>query len=112
MRLVKQGIQIVIVDDSKTGECDAGCGVDWSSLEVIALAERQIRDRFGDRVRLEYLDLSEPFSSKLAQEWQQKVVKRCLSLPLLVINGELRIAGEFDIRMLLDAIEAELEIKS
>ena len=35
-----------------------------------------------------------------------------LSLPLLLINGELRISGEFDIRMLLDAIDTKMEIKS
>jgi len=34
-----------------------------------------------------------------------------LPLPLLIINGEPRIPGQFDIRLLLDAIDAEIEIK-
>jgi hypothetical protein len=35
-----------------------------------------------------------------------------LSLPLLIIDGQTRISGQFDIRQLIDAINAEVEIKS
>ena len=111
MRLVKQGIQIIIVDDGKAEKCDAGCGIDWSSPEVRALAERQIGGRFGDIGQLEYLDLSEPFAGKITLGLRQKFGDEYQSLPVLVINGEVRIAGQFDIRMLLDAIDAEMEIK-
>ena len=111
MRLVKQDIQIIVVDDRKAKKRDAGCGIDWSSPEVIALADRQIRDRFGDIGQLEYLDLSEPFAGKLALGLRQKFGEEYQSLPVLVINGEMRIAGQFDIRMMLDAIDAELEIE-
>jgi hypothetical protein len=34
-----------------------------------------------------------------------------LPLPLLIINGEPRISGQFDIRFLLYAIDTEIEIK-
>ena len=36
--------------------------------------------------------------------------ERSLSVPLLLINGRLRIAGQFDIRRMMDAVEAEMEI--
>ena len=55
--LVKPLIQITIIDDSKGERCDAQCGMDWSSPEVIALANRRIKDRFGDRISLKYIDL-------------------------------------------------------
>jgi len=106
--LIKHDIQIVIVDDSKGEKCDANCGVDWSSAEAITLAKQRIKDRFGDRARLEHIDLSESISDR-ALELSQRF--KDLSLPLLVINGKPRISGQFDIRLLLDAIDAEIEIK-
>ena len=109
--LVKQTMQITIIDDSRGEKCEAHCGVDWSSAEAIALANQQIRDRFGDKIQLEYLDLSKPVANHHPLELSQEVRNRNLSLPLLLINGKPRISGQFDIRLLLDAIEAETEIK-
>ena len=106
--MIKHDVQIVIVDDSKGEKCEANCGVDWSSAEAITLAKQRIKDRFGDRARLEYIDLSEPISDR-ALELSQRF--KGLPLPLLVINGKPRISGRFDIRLLLDAIDAEIEIK-
>ena len=107
----KTTIQITIVDDSQGEKCDAHCGVDWSSAEVIALASNRIKERFGEKVKLNYLDLSKPMTNHHAVELNRKVRKEKLPLPLLVINGQPRISGQFDIRMLLDAIDAELEIE-
>ena len=81
--------------------------MDWSSAENLALADKQIEARFGDRVRLQYLDLSET-GAVLGRQLHQRIGNA--NLPLLIVNGEPRIAGLFDIRMLLDAIEAEVEI--
>ena len=106
--LIKHDIQIVIVDDSKGEKCDANCGVDWSSAEAITLAEQRIKDRFGGRARLEHIDLSEPVNDRVLELSQRF---KDLPLPLLVINGKPRISGRFDIRLLLDAIDAEIEIK-
>ncbi len=109
---IKHTIQITIVDDSKGEKCDAHCGADWSSPEVIALATKQIKDRFGDGIEVEYLDLSKPMTNRHALELSQEVRNKNLSLPLLLIGDERRISGQFDIRLLLDALEAEMEIKS
>ena len=110
--MIKHTIQIIIVDDTKGEKCDAHCGVDWSSVEAIALANQRIKDRFGDKIQLEYLDLSKPVAKHHALELNQRFKNKNLSLPLLLINGEPRISGQFDIRLLLDAIDAEMEIKS
>jgi len=107
--LNKTGIQVTIIDDSQRERCEAKCGVDWSSTEAISLAAKGIKDRFGDRVQLEYIDLSEAVNSHHTIELSQKI--KSLPLPVLVINGESRISGQFDIRMLLDAIDAEIEIR-
>jgi len=108
--LVKDSIKITIVDDSRRQECDAGCGVDWSSPETIALASQRIKDRFGDKIQLVYLDLAKAKANRDTLEWNQEIKDKDLSLPLLLLNGKLRLSGQFDIRQLLDAIEAEMEI--
>ena len=110
--LIKQAIQITIVDDSTGEKCHAHCGVDWSSVETITLASQRIKDRFGDNIQLEYLDLSKPVANRRTLELNQEIKSKNLSLPLLLINGEPRISGQFDIHQLLDAIDAEIEIKS
>jgi disulfide oxidoreductase YuzD len=110
--LSKHNIQIVIVDDSKGEKCDAECGVDWSSAESITLASQQIEDRFGEEIKLEYVDLSQPLAHPLALELSQQITNTDLLLPLLLINGQPRISGPFDIRQLLDVIEAETEIEA
>ena len=108
--LIKHTVQVTIVDDSKGEKCDAHCGADWSSVETITLASQRIKDRFGDKTQLEYLDLSKPVDNRHALELIQGIKNKDLSLPLLLINGEPRISGQFDIRLLLDAINAELEL--
>ena len=110
--MVKHNIQIVIMDNSKGEKCDAHCGVDWSSAEVIALARQQIKERFGEGIQLEYLDLSKATTNHPALELNQAIRDKNLSFPVLLINGEPRISGEFDIRLLLDVIDTEMEIKS
>ncbi len=109
--MIKSEIQIIIIDDSSIKKCDASCGIDWSSAEAIALANQQIKARFGDRVELKYLDLSKTALDHQVLVWQQKIRSKNLLPPLLVINGEVRISGQFDIRMLLDTIDTEIEIK-
>ena len=111
LSLIKHTIQITIIDDSSREKCDAYCGVDWTSREAIALASQRIKDRFGDKIHLAYLNLSKPMTNHDALEkWNQATKNKNLSLPLLLINGQPRISGQFDIRQLLDAIDAEMEI--
>ena len=110
--LIKHTIQIIIVDDSKGEKCNAHCGIDWSSAEAIALASQRIKDRFSNKIELQYLDLAKPMTTRQALKLKQQITNENLNLPLLIINGEPRISGQFDIRLLLDAIDAEMEIKS
>ncbi len=109
--LAKKTIQVTIANGSTSEPCEAHCGIDWSSPEAISLAKEQIKDKFGDGVTLEYLDLTRPTTNRYALELKQEVKDKDLFLPLLMINGRHRISGQFDIRMLVDAIEAEIEMK-
>ncbi|UCB43551.1 MAG: DUF1462 family protein [Dehalococcoidales bacterium] len=103
-------VDIKIIDDTSRRDCDAACGTDWSSPEAINLASRQIRSRFGEEMQLEYVDLSRTIPDHAIARWQQTIRERSLSVPLLLINGQLRVAGQFDTRQIIDAIEAEIEM--
>ena len=105
-------LTVIIADDTRRRECDASCGEDWSSLDILTLACQRIRERFGDSVQLEYLDLTRATTNRQAVEWGKKLREKNLAVPLLIINGKSRISGRFDIHQLLDAIEVEIEIRA
>jgi disulfide oxidoreductase YuzD len=107
---LSKNIQVIIISDPAKQECDASCGTDWSSAESLELAKEQVRRRFGDGVHLTYLDLAGTEEADSLVEWRKKIIDENLSVPLLVLNGHLRITGNFDVRQMLDVIEAELEI--
>ena len=103
-------VEINIIDDTSRRDCDIDCGTDWSSEEAVVLANRQIESRFGIETRLEYIDLSRTTTDHRATEWRQTIKERSLPIPLLLIDGHLRIAGQFDTRQIIDAVEAEREL--
>ena len=98
------------MDESSRKDCDTGCGTDWSSPDALAVAARQVEDRFHGKAVLEYFDISNRTGNSQANEWRQKIREKKLSVPLLLINGHLRIAGQFDTRQVIDAVEAEMEM--
>ncbi len=108
--MAKHDIKITIVNDSRRQECGAECGTDWSSPEAMALANQRIKGRFGNGVQLAYLDMSKEVANHDALEWREVIKNKNLLLPLLLLNGQLRISGQFDIRQLLDTIEVEIEM--
>lgn len=108
--LSKYNIEIIVLDDTSRQECDACVEVDWSSPESIVLAGQRIKDRFNDEIQLEYIDLSRGTANYQALEWSPVIKDKNLLVPLLLINGELRISGQFSIRQLLDAIETVIEM--
>ncbi len=105
-------IEAIIIYGNQAEKCEVSCGLDWSLAENMTMAEQQVEARFSDRVRLKFLDLSEPATGDFALKWQKRVRDQKLPLPLLVIDGLPRISGEFDMRMLLSAIDTEIEIRT
>lgn len=106
--MVKPAMLITIADDS-TGEfCEVECGTDWSSGEIRTLAEERIEEKLSGRGQLEYIDLSQDGDSQRALELKREIGDALL--PALLIDGHIRIGGNFDIRQMLDAIEVEMEL--
>ncbi|MFC1920627.1 DUF1462 family protein [Chloroflexota bacterium] len=105
-----RAINITILGGGTQGECDAGCGEDWSSPESITLAVGRIKERFGEDIPVEYINIAENKTEQVVQDWSETIKSKDLSLPLLLLNGQIRISGQFDIRQLLDVIEIEMEV--
>ncbi len=103
-------VSILILDDSKGEKCQGRCGLDWSSAEVLAQAKKLLHQAYGEEVQLEYFDLSDPEALCQHPEVVKRVEAEKLALPLLVLNGKVRLSGYFDFRMLKDAVQAEKEM--
>jgi disulfide oxidoreductase YuzD len=104
-------VKVTIINDPlRKQDCDASCGTDWSSLQSLDLARKQINERFNGNIQLTYMDMDNETTSDEMKRWISSVKSGNLSVPLLVINGQLRISGSFDIRQMIDAIEVETEM--
>ena len=108
--MAEPAISVIIVHDGKGTDCEGGCGIDWSSAEATAPITEQLEKRFSDSIRLEYIDLSRHTTGH-ASEIARIVSDEDIPLPLLLIDGRPAVSGQFDARLLLDAIDAEIEMR-
>jgi len=104
-----QKILVTIIFRSKSEKCEAACGLDWSSAETITVMKQRVKERFAGGVQLKLVDLSGGDAANA--KFNNKMQQENLALPLLLVDDEVRISGEFDARQLLDAIEVERELK-
>ncbi|MBI4284510.1 MAG: hypothetical protein HY670_01240 [Chloroflexi bacterium] len=104
----KAPLTVTIAASRQAESCEAACGLDWTAAENAALARQRVKERFGERVQMEFLDLS---SGGPAAPLAERVKREELSLPLLLVDGAVRISGNFDFRLLLDTIDAGLEMR-
>jgi glutaredoxin len=100
-------IRITIIDDSDERACEGKCGTDWSKPQSLAQARETIAGQFGDGVRLEYVDLQKAGDTDFLREIKSQT--KGMPLPMLFSNGRPRIAGQFDLRQLIDVVEVDLE---
>ena len=103
-------IHVTIIDDTRSKKCEGCCGLDLSSPGEIASTTELLKKLYGKGIRLEYLDLGNSSISNSHPEIAE--MARLEKLPLLLINGKPRISGYFDLRLLKDAIQAEIEMNS
>jgi len=104
-------LEVSIFEHREAGKpCSESCGTDWLNEENQKLALENVRHRFGERVKLNFYNLADPEVREKFPEILHKVEKEGLYLPLLMIEGEVKISGYFDLRMLLDMIEVAGEV--
>ena len=100
---------VTVVDDAASPKCEARCGLDFSSPETFKSTAEVLRKLFGSRVKLEYATL-DAIRSGLLAEVADRVKSGDLVLPLLLINGKPRVSGYFDLHLLQEVIQAEIEM--
>jgi len=104
-------ITVTVIDDSHVEKCEGRCGLDLSSPETFKSTAALLGKLFADQARLEYLDLAEPSVCCTHSDITEAVHRGDLSLPLLLLDGKVRISGYFDISALQRVIQAEIEIR-
>lgn len=102
-------IQVTILGDSSAPPCEGDCAINWLKPEHRASAAKGLAARFGDDVQVEFVDVSGPLKKAAHRALVQRARKEGLTFPVLLINGNTRIPGPFDMRMLLDIVEVEAE---
>jgi hypothetical protein len=103
-------LRVVIVNNTGSIHCQVGCGWDWSQPEHLKLAEECLLDRYGAEVQVEYIDLIHSGGLPPAGCQTEETEEEETRFPRLLINGKMKIAGDFDMRMLLDAVEVVAEM--
>lgn len=98
----------IIIDSRKKAWCEGDCGLDWSKPDNQSMAFREVQARFGNTVRLTFCDLANSVNCGVSGSGEEKN-SGTPSLPVLAINGQPRITGLFDVRMMSLVVEAALE---
>ncbi|MFC1925179.1 hypothetical protein ACFLW2_00600 [Chloroflexota bacterium] len=103
-------VQVTVIDDAGADKCDAHCGLEFTSPQVVEQVTELLGKIYGETVQLEYIDLAGSSTGGLYPDMIERVMAGGLSLPLLLINGNLRVSGYFDIHLIQSVIQAELEM--
>lgn len=103
-------LRVLILDSRKGEKCEARCGLDWSAPGVMEGVKELFQELYHEKVQVEYSDLANGEIRRLYPEVMKRVREQNLPSPLLVLNGKIRLAGYFDIRMLQDAVQVEIEL--
>ena len=100
-------VHVIILDDSRQEHCTL-CGSD--PAEGMELVISQLRERYGDTLALERVDLAQPGTRERFARFVEMVESHSTLLPLVIINDMATLAGMLDYRMMVEAIETAREI--
>ena len=95
-------IHVEIVGADKQASCHTECTIDWSQSEIQIQARNELRKRFGKHIKLDFISM-EDANDKLIHE---------KDFPLLLMNDQIRMSGQFDIKKLIEIIETQMEIEA
>jgi disulfide oxidoreductase YuzD len=95
-------IKVTIFDYRDAEHCSRYCA---AAGDDVAFVTEHLERKYGDTVQVEYIDLGEENS-----EMAKMVRAQNLSLPVVAINGVLRLAGSVEYRAIMEAIEAQIEV--
>ena len=68
--------------------------------------------KYGDAVRVEYVDLADPKSQEEYSDVAKLAEERDLLYPLVAVNGQLKVAGSAHYYRVLPLVEQALEVEA
>ncbi len=106
--------KVAIFDDttnSACAECSAECEFPWRPEEVAAMTAAELRQRLGEEVEVEFIDLAQvrpggPYGELIAQGRARPHL-----LPLVAINGVLRLSGGLNAQRIIQVIDTLREVE-
>jgi disulfide oxidoreductase YuzD len=99
-------IRVTIFDHSEEEHCSGLCRVAWS-VEEVAFVTEHLKRKYGNEIEVEYIDLAE---SPQNSDVMEKIRTKNIPLPVVAINGVLKLSGSVEIRAIKEAIEAQIEV--
>ncbi|MDP2719172.1 MAG: hypothetical protein Q8P44_04980 [Dehalococcoidia bacterium] len=105
--MTNPNMQVTILINSANPWCESDCAINWSKGEEQTAAISRAKQRFGDDVLLEFIDVADNPDLPRVILLARGTATREMPFSTLMINGETRISGPFDTRMLMDMIETE-----
>lgn len=97
-------IRVTIFDDSSGEHCPSGCG------DSIDFVTEYLKEKYGEAVEVEYLNLAQPAVRRRNPEIIARIEEQGLLLPLVAINGRLKLSGNMEYRAIVEAIETLKEV--
>lgn len=97
-------IQVTIFDDRAAEHCPGGCG---DSLDFVT---SYLKERYGETVEVEYLNLAQPAVRRRNRKILAQIEEQGLLLPLVALNGRLKLSGSVEYRAIVEAIETLKEV--
>ena len=107
-------VKVSIFDDttsSACAECAAECEFPWLPQEVAAITAAELVQRLGEEVEVEFIDLAlarpgGPHGEIIAQGRARPHL-----LPLVAINGVLRLSGSLNTERIIQVIDTLREVE-
>ncbi|TAK36869.1 MAG: hypothetical protein EPO21_01055 [Chloroflexota bacterium] len=100
-------MRLAILNDTSHRDGCTYCFDTWSTPEDITFIVGRLRERYGDQVTVEYVDVAlhqpDADDARLVELARQQG----LPLPIVAINGSIKLIGAADYRVIAEAIEAQ-----
>ena len=88
-------LQIKIINGDCNTLCQTKCGTNWSSPDIRTQVTKELKERYGNSIKIEYTRAEVRDSNKG---------------PILMLNGQIWLTDQFDTLHLIEIIETELEL--
>ena len=103
----KPKMRLGILNDSSRRDGCTWCFGTWSTPEDIAFIVGRLQERYGGQVAVEYVDVAQDQPDQDDARLIELAREQGLPLPVVAIDGSIKLIGAADYRVIAEAIEAQ-----